>query len=425
MKYLFTVIAILFTVKPFGVCAQQFYRVGAEENITTEPEFGILLAGGASDNDDGMTWLIEKANGGDVVVLRASGGDLYNDYIYSDLGVEVNSVTSIVIIGSSQANNPAVCEAVEQSEVIFLAGGDQWYYYDEWKGTCLHHAINQHVNEKGGAIGGTSAGLAVLGEVVFTAQNGTLTSEQALGNPYHNRVTLSKDFLDIPYMENLVTDSHYDERDRQGRHAVFLARMMIDWGMENVKGIGVDEYTAVGVDANGIARVFGHPSWDDNAYFIKANALPEQCESGVPLTWDNQGKALTVYKVKGDFEGSNTFNLANWQQGQGGDWYHWYVVDGELFFSETTHTRDLISLNDQEQVRIFPNPATTFVNIEMEKPSAGAKVLVSHMSGKVLKSIDLNGRESLKVDISDFSPGVYIITRYCEEGVHVKKFVKK
>ena len=53
--------------------------------------------GGASENDEAMKWLLQKANGGDVVVLRSSGGNGYNNYLYSELGISDNSVETLVI----------------------------------------------------------------------------------------------------------------------------------------------------------------------------------------------------------------------------------------------------------------------------------------------------------------------------------------
>lgn len=53
--------------------------IGDASDISTNPESGILLMGGASDNDDAMVWMLEKADGGDIVVLRATGTDAYND----------------------------------------------------------------------------------------------------------------------------------------------------------------------------------------------------------------------------------------------------------------------------------------------------------------------------------------------------------
>jgi cyanophycinase-like exopeptidase len=72
-------------------------------------------------------------------------------------------------------------------------------------------------------IGGTSAEMAILGSHYFSAENGTVTSSAALSNPYAPKVTIdSTPFLAINYLENVVTDTHYDDPDRKGRHMVFL-----------------------------------------------------------------------------------------------------------------------------------------------------------------------------------------------------------
>lgn len=337
-----TIVFVILFLSSSVLFSQQFIRVGSESNIETTPEFGILLAGGAQDNNDGMRWLAQRANGGDVVVLRASGGGGYNNYILTQLGEEINSVTTIIIESNAQANDSEVCEAVDQADMIFIAGGNQWNYYNHWKGTCLQVALNRHVNEKAAPIGGTSAGLAVLGEVVFTAESGSVWSQEALGNPFHFRVKLSNEFLQVPFMENMVTDSHYDriygdDNNRHGRHTAFLARMINDWQM-NARGIGVDEYTAVAVDQHGIARVFGNPSYQDNAWFLLANAIPETVEQGQPLHWYNEQNALSVHRVRGNFQGSNTFDLNNWQEGEGGEWFRWFVDEGTLLQEPAGYT---------------------------------------------------------------------------------------
>jgi hypothetical protein len=56
---------------------------------------GLLLAGGGGDVDEAFRWFATRADGGDVVVLRASGSDGYNDYLHREIG-GFNSVESIV-----------------------------------------------------------------------------------------------------------------------------------------------------------------------------------------------------------------------------------------------------------------------------------------------------------------------------------------
>ena len=58
-------------------------------------------------------------------------------------------------------------------------------------------------------------------------------------------------------MINTITDSHYGQRTRQGRHIAFMAKLMKDKNLTSIKGIGVDEQTAVCIDNNGKGKVFG------------------------------------------------------------------------------------------------------------------------------------------------------------------------
>src|SRR5690606_16383373 len=139
----------------------------------------------------------------------------YNDFFYSDLGVTINSVTTFVIDNVAGAIDPYVLERVTNAEAIWFAGGDQYDYVSFFKDNAMEDALNEFINTKQGVIGGTSAGMAILGSSYFSAQYGTLTSAVALSNPYHPRVALGHDdFLDIPYMQNVITDSHYDDPDR-------------------------------------------------------------------------------------------------------------------------------------------------------------------------------------------------------------------
>lgn len=310
------------------------YLTGNSTDMESSPLGGICLMGGATENDEAMRWFLEKASSGDVVVLRASGSDGYNDYFYSELGVDIHSVNTLVLRDRSAASDEEVLSAVEKAEAIWIAGGDQWNYVSYWKDTPLSDLINDLIKDKGIAIGGTSAGMAVLGEFYFTAENGTITSEDALKDPYNNKVTVGSDhFFDIAHLADTITDTHYDNPDRRGRHTVFLARIISDLGKTG-RGIACDESTAVCIETSGMARVFGEfPNYDDNAYFIipneqLADSTPDNCSTGNPLEWNRGGKALKVYQIKGDPSGTGTFNLTDWKTGTGGAWKYWYVENG-------------------------------------------------------------------------------------------------
>lgn len=247
---------------------------------------GYALIGGAADPlDEAFRWLASRAPGGDVVVLSQSG-DFYNA-VFQKAG-PLNSVETIVINTREAASDPEVIRRVDGAEILFFGGGDQSRYVTRWKGTALEDALNRAI-ERGAAVGGTSAGLAILGEHCFSALKDTVTSEQARTNPEDERVTLESDFLRIPILKGIITDSHFSERDRMGRLAVFMRRL-------NAKGIGVDETTALLVEPSGESRRIGKGA----VYFVTLKG-PQQVEA-VELregrfdlkTWTGDGERETL-----------------------------------------------------------------------------------------------------------------------------------
>lgn len=212
---------------------------GDAANVETTTQSGFVLMGGSTDVDEAIAWMIERSGGGDFVVIRATGTDAYNNYIYG-LGT-VNSVETIIINSVSKANKTNIENKIKNAEALFIAGGDQYDYVKYWKNTKVENAINYLINTKKVPVGGTSAGCAILGDVYFSAQFGTVTSSQALNNPYSQKVALGKnDFVNIPILAQTITDTHFDNPDRRGRATTFLARMVQDWNY-NAKGIAVEE----------------------------------------------------------------------------------------------------------------------------------------------------------------------------------------
>ena len=334
-KYLLTVIGL------FIYCsnnAQSFtnYFIGNDQDIVTTPEGGICMMGGRSEDDEAMKWFLKRANGGDILVLRASGSDGYNDYLFSELGVPVNSVESIVFHDASASKASYIHDKINKAEAIWFAGGDQWKYVAYWRDSKINELINNAINNRNVVVGGTSAGMAILGGAYFSAKNGTITSEEALMNPYHSNITVEdQPFLDLEVLANVLTDTHYDARKRQGRHVAFLARHLVDGG-NSIKGIACDEYTAICIDNDGSAQVFSQkPAGKHNAYFIQVNEsfmnnYPEQCIEGQSLKWFQDGKALEVYTIPGSPNGNNHFSLTDWKNGNGGKWSYWSVDQGRF-----------------------------------------------------------------------------------------------
>jgi cyanophycinase-like exopeptidase len=315
----------------------------------------MVLMGGGPDVDQAFRWMIRKAGimpgtGGRFVVLRANGTGAYNPYIYysgpdqrtgelparnwvGGAALGLSSVETLVIPSRAAANNPFVNDIVGKADAVFIAGGDQSQYIRFWKGTALDKTL-MALLERNVPIGGTSAGLAILGEYSFAALQGGIDSTAALTNPFDPRITLDPDprqpsggFLAPAPLAGILTDSHFDRRRRMGRLVAFLARLggaaaetdclggdivAGDGEAVSIRGIGVSEQTALLVENTPegqgfIARRVRNP-WSDNegaVYFVRPLTAPRECLPGVPLTIDR----IEIRKLS---DSSSVFNLSDW-----------------------------------------------------------------------------------------------------------------
>src|SRR5208337_3082934 len=244
----------------------------------------------------------------------------YNSYV--NRLCKLNSVATLILPDRQAAQDPAVAEIIRQAEVLFIAGGDQADYIRGWKGTPVQEAINANI-ATGKPIGGTSAGLAVLGEFVYgdledKPDDNALASTDVLRNPYFERVTLVRGFLKIPHLENLLTDSHFAKRDRMGRTLGFLARIMQEGWSKSPREVAVDEKSAVLVEPDGTGTVVGNGK---GAYFLRPTRKPDVCKKDQPLTF----RKISVYRAPAGAH----FDLARWK-GSGGTTYFLSVEDGKI-----------------------------------------------------------------------------------------------
>lgn len=260
----------------------QYFRIGNSKDVHVSTRPGFALIGGGEDLDAAFQWLCERSGGGDFLILRASGTDAYNPYIKSLC--HENSVATLVIPTRQAAMDPFVERAIGSAEAIFIAGGDQSNYINFWSGTPVERAINRAIR-RGVPVGGTSAGLAVLGEFAYTAQNDSsngpnLNSPAALADPFNRQVVTVRNFLAIPILRGIITDSHFHERDRLGRLLVFMARILQSGKAKGIRGIGIDQHTAFLLDPDGQGVAAGTGA----VYLFEVSKKPAVCRPGIPLT---------------------------------------------------------------------------------------------------------------------------------------------
>lgn len=344
---------------PDTSAAYSYSFVGNPElasSVTARTHPSYVLMGGGPDVDEAFRWMIQQAGvtpgtGGRLVVIRATGDGAYNPYIYfsnkrkstasrdivdgwvGGASLGLTSVETLVIPSAAAANNDFVKSIVQRADAVWIAGGDQSHYIKYWKGSVLENTLNI-LMEKNVPVGGTSAGLAVLGGFDFTAINGTVTSAQALTDPYNQYMTFdpsplstSGGFIAPLALANTILDSHFDSRDRMGRLIGFMSRLINRYpgagtqlygcaggvlGNRTARGIGIGVETALLVAGNPDLTYTGRrvtnlsTTTESAVYFVSVTQGPTVCAAGKPL--DIPTSSIQVRKLAD----GTVINLSDW-----------------------------------------------------------------------------------------------------------------
>ena len=231
--------------------------------------------------------------GGDLVVLRASGTNAYDDYLIRL--ASFNSVQTLLIPpGSTSSNLAAAAAIVSRAEIVFFAGGDQADYV-AWQRTALARAV-AGVYRRGGVVGGTSAGAAIQGEYVYDAIAADRVGKDvhtldAITDPFEENISFTRDPFAFSPLRGVVVDPHFRSRDRMGRLATFMGRL---WTVGTIVGVGVDPGTALVIDSRGRATLRQQVAGSGAAYVMSGHR-PDVLRPGEPLLY----RALKVLRLDG------------------------------------------------------------------------------------------------------------------------------
>ncbi|MEO8233234.1 MAG: Type 1 glutamine amidotransferase-like domain-containing protein [Ignavibacteriota bacterium] len=211
------------------------------------------IGGGSEDynnwSDAPYSWIVQKSDSGKIIIIDVADATSWLPTYFMSFGADTaynKTIPSIAV-----ANQQATYDELITAKAIFIRGGDQWDYIRFWKGTKVDSAIN-FVFQNGGVIAGTSAGAAVLGDVDFSAQSGSAYPDDALRNPFYNRMKFENNFLNL--VPNVLFDTHFTERARQGRLIAMIYNQHYNSGVDLI-GVGIDDRTAICISPDGIGEV--------------------------------------------------------------------------------------------------------------------------------------------------------------------------
>jgi len=228
---------------PLGGCAAavQADTLGVSEQAQTRvgPANGALvLAGGGALGPDIWERFVELAGGPDaaiVVIPTAGGQDEYPDSWSGLEGLRAAGVRNLTVLHTrnrAEADSDAFVDVLIRADGVWIPGGRQWRLVDAYLGTRVHQELFR-VLERGGVVGGTSAGASIQASFLVR------------GDPETNQVVVSEDYEQgFGLLSGAAVDQHLLVRSREEDLWKVLDLH------PDLLGIGLDEGTALVVQGN-------------------------------------------------------------------------------------------------------------------------------------------------------------------------------
>ncbi len=192
---------------------------------------GTLVIAGGGALPDRITQTFVEASGGKgarIAVFPTASGEAARAAAASVDRLKALGATCVVLDPRTRPQAEACIPDLEGCTGIWFTGGDQKRIHDLIVGTGLHKALLQ-AYQKGAAIGGTSAGAAVMSRLMLAGQADV--SETAPGT--------YRTLEGLGLLPGCIVDQHFLRRSRHNRLLSLL--------MEHPDhlGLGIDEETAV------------------------------------------------------------------------------------------------------------------------------------------------------------------------------------
>lgn len=206
---------------------------------TVGPEKGALvIVGGGTISADIWNRFVELAGGAaaaDIVIIPTAGEDSTANRAPREMEnlqrMGVKNVTILHTRDPKMANQPSFVAPLKKATGVWFVGGRHWRLADSYLNTLTHTELNALLN-RGGVIGGTSAGATILGSFMVR------------GDTKGNSIMVGDHTQGLDFIHNVTIDQHVLRRNRQ------FDLIDVIKSRPALLGLGIDEGTAVVVQQN-------------------------------------------------------------------------------------------------------------------------------------------------------------------------------
>ena len=213
----------------------------------------LFIIGGGDRPEYVMQKYIELAGGHEakIIVVPFASGDTYETALYQTDQFKSYGCKNVdyVFFAEGEADLEENIGKLDGATGVYFTGGDQNKLTKILLGTKFLEKIKE-IHRNGGAIGGTSAGAAIMSKLMLTGEE--LVNPDAEEGPafpciVKGNVGIAEGF---GFVEDAIIDQHFIQRKRQNR----LITLVVEHCMP---GIGIDESTAIIVKADNSFEVIG------------------------------------------------------------------------------------------------------------------------------------------------------------------------
>ncbi|WP_114792008.1 cyanophycinase [Niabella yanshanensis] len=201
----------------------------------------LFIIGGGDRSPAFVKQMVEtaKMKPSDYIVVLPMATSIPEEsvaYISGQLSVACNNkITSFNFTKAQADNQQSWIDSVKNARFIFITGGDQNKFMAVVRGTKLYEALHQAFRN-GSTIAGTSAGAAVMSQIMITGEEKGKSDRDSFREIKSNSVITSSG---MGFLTAAIIDQHFIIRSRYNRLLSTLAdhpdKMLI----------GIDEATAI------------------------------------------------------------------------------------------------------------------------------------------------------------------------------------
>ncbi|UCC84294.1 MAG: cyanophycinase [Gemmatimonadota bacterium] len=197
----------------------------------------LVVVGGGLRDLTIVEEFVELAGGPDapiVVIPTAGGRDEYDQYCYCLRQLREVGATNLTVLHTKdrgEADSDDFVAVLKEARGVWFSGGRQWRLADSYLGTKVEDEL-WGLLERGGVIGGSSAGATIQGSYLVRGDTET------------NTIMMGDHEEGFGFLRDVAIDQHLLKRNRQ-----FDLIEVIEARPE-LLGIGLDENTAIVVRGN-------------------------------------------------------------------------------------------------------------------------------------------------------------------------------